>query len=79
MKFNVRFIILYKKENIIAGYPPVRFARSWENQLLHKSKCYALVFCFFLAVDTTKVPEQPMQTYQNWYSSGEEQSFLLFN
>jgi len=32
---------------IIAGYPPIRFAHSRENQVLRKSKRYALFFSFF--------------------------------
>ena len=39
-----------KKQNpweLIAGYPPIRFAHSRENQVLRKSKRYAPVFFFF--------------------------------
>ena len=33
---------------VIAGYPPIRFAHSGENQVLRKSKRYASFFFFFL-------------------------------
>ena len=48
--------------HIIAGYPPIRFAHSRENQVLRKSKRYApFLFLFFTTEGST---HQPTQTYQ---------------